>query len=163
MVKSLRPKGKRAMAARPAGCYTRHAMTRLVSTSPEETVDAGRALAGRLGPGCCIALEGDLGAGKTHFVRGLVAGWGGAQEATSPTFALVHEYATPRGPVFHLDLYRASSADEVWSAAQDELHAPHGMVVVEWADRFPELLPPGCTRVRLAHTAAGQRSIEIEP
>lgn len=142
--------------------YTR-AMTRLVSTSPDETVAAGRTLADRLGPGSCIALEGELGAGKTHFVRGLVDGWGGAQEATSPTFALVHEYSTPRGPVFHLDLYRAKSAEEIWSAAQDELHDQQGMVVVEWADRFPELLPPGCTRVRLAHLAAGQRSIEIEP
>lgn len=163
MVKSLRPKGKRAMAAHAAEWYTRGAMTRLVSTSPDETVAAGHALAGRLGPGACVALEGELGAGKTHFVRGLVAGWGGTQEATSPTFALVHEYVTPRGPVFHLDLYRAGSAEEVWSAAQDELHAPHAMVVIEWADRFPELLPDGCTRVRLRHEAAGQRSIEIEP
>lgn len=163
MVKSLRPKGKRAMAACVAGCYTRPAMTRLLSTSPEETVAAGRALAGRLGPGACVALEGELGAGKTHFVRGLVAGWGGAQEATSPTFALVHEYATPRGPVFHLDLYRAKAAEEVWSAAQDELHDPHAMVVIEWADRFPEIRPAGCTRVRLRHEAGGQRSIEIDP
>ena len=162
MVKSLRTKGKRAMAAHVTGCYTRHAMTRLVSTSPDETVAAGRALASRLGPGACVALEGELGAGKTHFVRGLVAGWGGGQEVTSPTFALVHEYATPRGAVFHLDLYRAKSAEEVWSAAQDELHAQHAMVVIEWADRFPELLPAACTRVRLRHEAAGQRSIEID-
>lgn len=163
MVKSLRPKGKRAMAARLAAWYTHGAMTRLVSTSPDETVAAGRALASRLGPGACVALEGELGAGKTHFVRGLVAGWGGEQEATSPTFALVHEYATPRGPVFHLDLYRAGSAEEVWSAARDELHDPLAMVVIEWADRFPEIRPAGCTRVRLRHEAAGRRGIEISP
>jgi tRNA threonylcarbamoyladenosine biosynthesis protein TsaE len=142
--------------------YTR-CMTRLVSTSPDETTAAGRALAARLQPGACIALEGELGAGKTHFVRGLVAGWGGRQEATSPTFSLLHEYATPRGPVFHLDLYRAKSAEEVWSAAQDELDSPHGMVVVEWADRFPGLLPADCIKVRLSHQSAGRRSIEIEP
>ena len=163
MVKSRRGKGKRAMAACAGGCYRQSPMTRLVSTSPEETVAAGRALAQRLGPGCFVALEGELGAGKTHFVRGLVAGWGGAEEATSPTFALVHEYSTPRGPVFHLDLYRAASADEVWSAAHDELASAQGMVVVEWADRFPELLPPACTRVRLTHEAAGRRAIAIEP
>jgi tRNA threonylcarbamoyladenosine biosynthesis protein TsaE len=163
MVKSRGGKGKRAMAACRHGCYTRGRMTRLVSTSPDETVAAGRALAQRLAPGSCVALAGELGAGKTHFVRGLVAGWGGAEEATSPTFALIHEYATPRGPVFHLDLYRAQSADEVWSAAHDELGSSHGMVVVEWADRFPELLPDGCTHVRLTHEAAGQRAIEIDP
>lgn len=138
-------------------------MTRLVSHSPDDTVAAGRALAQRLAPGSCVALEGELGAGKTHFVRGLVAGWGGAEEANSPTFALLHEYRTPRGPVFHLDLYRAESAEEIWSAAHDELASPHGMVVVEWADRFPELLPPDHTRVRLIHDAAGSRRIEITP
>lgn len=163
MVKSRRDKGKRAMAAHRDGWYTHDRMTRLVSTSPEETVAAGRALAQRLGPGSCVALAGELGAGKTHFVRGLVAGWGGAEEATSPTFALVHEYTTPRGTVFHLDLYRAQSADEVWSAAHDELGSTHGMVVVEWADRFPELLPPACTHVRLTHETAGRRAIDIEP
>lgn len=162
MVKSRRGKGKRAMAARRGGCYRRFRMTRLVSTSPEETVAAGRALAQRLAPGSCVALAGELGAGKTHFVRGLVAGWGGAEEATSPTFALVHEYTTPRGPVFHLDLYRAQSADEVWSAAHDELGSTHGLIVVEWADRFPELLPSACTHVRLTHEAAGRRAIDID-
>jgi tRNA threonylcarbamoyladenosine biosynthesis protein TsaE len=138
-------------------------MTRLVSSSPDETTAAGRALAARLEPGACLALEGELGAGKTHFVRGLVAGWGGPPDATSPTFALLHEYATPRGPVFHLDLYRARSAEEVWSAVQDELDSPHGMVVVEWADRFPSLLPADCIRVRLSYEGAGHRRIEIEP
>jgi tRNA threonylcarbamoyladenosine biosynthesis protein TsaE len=162
MVKSVRPKGKRAMAADARGCYTGRDMTRRLSCSPDETVAAGRELARGLPPGATVALEGELGAGKTHFVRGLVAGWGGAEDATSPTFALVHEYPTPRGPVFHLDLYRAASAAEVWSAAHDELEAPHGLVVLEWADRFPELLPTGCVRVRLTHSGEGRREILIE-
>jgi tRNA threonylcarbamoyladenosine biosynthesis protein TsaE len=162
MVKSTRPKGKRAMAADVGGCYGQPDMTRHLSCSPDETVAAGRDLARRLDPGATVALEGELGAGKTHFVRGLVAGWGGAEDATSPTFALVHEYPTPRGPVFHLDLYRAASADEVWSAAHDELEAPHGLVVVEWADRFPGLLPPACLKVRLTHAGDGRREILIE-
>jgi tRNA threonylcarbamoyladenosine biosynthesis protein TsaE len=138
-------------------------MTALTSTSPGDTIAAARGLARQLSPGSCVALHGDLGAGKTCFVRGLVEGWGGHATASSPTFALVHEYTTPRGPVFHLDLYRAASADEIWSAAHDELAAAHGLLVVEWADRFPELLPPGCRHVRLSPAGPGARTIEIGP
>jgi len=164
MVKSQRAKGKRTMAAKARRCYTMRAtMTALTSTSPDDTVAAGRALARELAPGSCVALHGELGAGKTCFVRGLVEGWGGQTPATSPTFALVHEYKTPRGPVFHLDLYRAASAAEVWSAAHDELSEPHGLVVVEWADRFPEILPADCRHVHLAHAGDGARTIEITP
>lgn len=134
-----------------------------VTTTPDETVAAGRALAARLAPGSTVALSGEVGAGKTHFVRGMVGGWGGAEDATSPTFTLVHEYATPRGPVFHLDLYRAASAGEIWASAQDELENPDGLVVVEWADRFPALLPPDAVRVTIAHHGEGRRLITIAP
>jgi tRNA threonylcarbamoyladenosine biosynthesis protein TsaE len=135
----------------------------LHSRRPDDTVAAGRELAARLAPGSAIALIGGLGAGKTCFVRGLVAGWGGAADATSPTFTLLHEYPTPRGPVFHLDLYRATSAAEIWDAAHDELDAPHGLVVIEWADRFPTLLPPDALRVTITPSGEGERTISIEP
>jgi tRNA threonylcarbamoyladenosine biosynthesis protein TsaE len=116
-----------------------------------------------LAPGSTVALSGEVGAGKTHFVRGMVGGWGGAEDATSPTFTLVHEYATPRGPVFHFDLYRAASAEEIWASAHDELESPDGLVVVEWADRFPALLPPDAVRVTIAHHGEGRRLITIAP
>ena len=135
----------------------------VVTTTPDETVAAGRALAAHLPPGSTVALSGELGAGKTHFVRGVVGGWGGAEDATSPTFTLVHEYATPRGPVFHLDLYRAASAEEIWASAHDELESPDGLVVVEWADRFPALLPPDAVSVTIAHHGEGRRLITIAP
>ncbi len=138
-------------------------MTALTTATPDETTAAGRALAAKLPPGSSVALQGELGAGKTCFVRGLVEGWGGTQQATSPTFTLVHEYPTPRGPVFHLDLYRAESAEEIWSAAHDELHAPHGLVVMEWADRFPGLVPRDAVRVMIAYAGEGRRTISIEP
>ena len=138
-------------------------MTTLTTATPDETTAAGRALARRLAPGASVALQGELGAGKTCFVRGLVEGWGGTQQATSPTFTLVHEYPTPRGPVFHLDLYRAESAEEIWSAAHDELHAAHGLVVIEWADHFPALTPPGAVRVAIAYAGEGRRTIRIDP
>jgi tRNA threonylcarbamoyladenosine biosynthesis protein TsaE len=134
-----------------------------VTTTPDETVAAGRALAARLPPGSTVALSGELGAGKTHFVRGVVGGWGGAEDATSPTFTIVHEYATPLGPVFHFDLYRAESAEEIWASAHDELESPDGLVVVEWADRFPALLPPDAVRVTIAHHGEGRRLITIAP
>ena len=137
-------------------------MKSIVSTHPDETTAAGRDLGARLAPGTVVALAGDLGAGKTHFVRGLVAGWGGSEGATSPTFTLLHEYATPRGPVFHLYLYRAKTSAEVWDAAHDELSDATGLVVIEWADRFPELVPPNACRVSLTATGPGRREIDIE-
>ena len=138
------------------------AMKPIVSTHPDETIAAGRNLGTRLVPGTVVALAGDLGTGKTHFVRGLVAGWGGTEAATSPTFTLLHEYATPRGPVFHLDLYRAKTAAEVWDATHDELSEAAGLVVIEWADRFPELVPSNACRVSLTATGQGRREITIE-
>lgn len=114
-----------------------------------------------LPPGAAVELHGDVGAGKTHFVRGLVEGWGGAVSATSPTFALVHEYDTPRGPVFHLDFYRAHSEQEIWSAAHDELDAPQGLVVIEWAGRFASLVPAGAVRVEITHAGDERRIITI--
>lgn len=138
-------------------------MDTVIATAPGETIAAGRLLAGSLAPGNVIALSGDLGAGKTHFVRGLVEGWQGNELATSPTFSLLHEYMTPRGPVLHFDLYRASSAAEIWSAAHDELAAPGALIVIEWADRFPELLPPHSIRVHIEHEGDQRRRITIQP
>lgn len=137
-------------------------MRRIKTTAPEETVEAGRQLARNLAPGAVVALSGELGAGKTHFVRGLAEGWGAAEEATSPTFALLHEYESPRGKICHLDLYRARDAEEIWSAVHDELDASGGLLVIEWADRCPELLPPDAVRVAIAHDGKGRRIIAID-
>jgi len=136
-------------------------MQKIESSTPEETVDAGRRLARSLGPGVVVALSGELGAGKTHFVRGLAEGWGAEEQATSPTFALLHEYLTPRGKICHLDLYRARDAEEIWSAVHDELNLSDGLLVVEWADRFPELLPPDALRISIEHAGEGRRIITI--
>lgn len=138
-------------------------MTTVTTASPEETSALGRSLAARLLPPSTVALHGELGAGKTCFTRGIVEGWGGMETATSPTFTLVHEYTTPRGPVFHFDLYRAKSAEEIWSAAHDELEAPHGLVILEWADRFPEIIPANATYVAITDIGNGQRRITITP
>ena len=163
MVKRLRGKGKRTLAGNDGGDINPARMRSIETSAPSETVAAGRELSRQLAPGAVVALSGDLGAGKTHFARGLAEGWGATEAATSPTFALLHEYDTPRGKVLHLDLYRARDADEVWSAVHDELDATEGLLVVEWAERFPELLPPDAMRVEITHAGEGRRNITIRP
>lgn len=107
------------------------------------TVAAGEALACALRAGDVVALTGGLGAGKTHFTKGLVRGLGGTEEVTSPTFTLVHEYRSGRLPVYHFDFYRMETANEVIGIGWDEYLEAGGICVVEWADRFPALLPEG--------------------
>ena len=116
---------------------------------------AGAALAGALRGGEAIALVGELGAGKTTFVAGLVAALGGPA-AHSPTFALVHEYTGGRLAVWHVDLYRIQRAAELPELGLDELLGdPRGVVIVEWADRF-DVMPPDHLRIELAHAASGR-------
>ncbi|WP_193212738.1 tRNA (adenosine(37)-N6)-threonylcarbamoyltransferase complex ATPase subunit type 1 TsaE [Luteolibacter marinus] len=102
----------------------------------------GATLAADLGAGSVLALVGGLGAGKTRMVKGLAraAGFGG--EVTSPTFSLLHEYRGGSLPVFHFDLYRLKESDELLSIGWDEILDDQGIVIVEWADLFPDLLPP---------------------
>lgn len=109
--------------------------------SIEDTMAWGRQLAAQLHSGDVIALVGDLGAGKTHATKGIVAGLEGKSGVSSPTFTLVHEYLGGRLPVFHFDFYRLKSASEVIGIGWDDYLDAGGVVIVEWADRFPELLP----------------------
>ena len=133
-------------------------MTRLANT--EATIDWGRQLAETLQFGDVIALVGNLGAGKTHVSKGIVAGLGCGCEVNSPTFTLVHEYTGGRLPVFHFDFYRLESADEVLNVGWDDYLDAVGIVVVEWADRFAELLPSTAKWFLLKVTEDGARSVE---
>lgn len=105
------------------------------------TVALGKELVQGAQAGAVWALVGDLGAGKTHFVKGLAEGLGAAATVTSPTFTLVHEYASGRLPLYHLDFYRLESADEALNLGLDEYLDGDGLTVIEWADKFPMLLP----------------------
>ncbi|MGL4401457.1 MAG: tRNA (adenosine(37)-N6)-threonylcarbamoyltransferase complex ATPase subunit type 1 TsaE [Luteolibacter sp.] len=109
--------------------------------SPEAMETLGREEAKTVAPGSVIALTGGLGAGKTHWTKGFVAGIGSTADVTSPTFGLLHEYPGGRLPVFHLDFYRLESAAELVALGWDELLEEDGVIVAEWADKFPELLP----------------------
>jgi tRNA threonylcarbamoyladenosine biosynthesis protein TsaE len=126
----------------------------------EEEMEAlGAALGAELPPGSVLALVGGLGAGKTRMVKGLARGAGYDGEVTSPTFALVHEYRGGRLPLFHLDLYRLKSADELLAIGWDEFLDEGGLVIVEWADLFPELLPPATRWLRFEVLPEGGRRV----
>ena len=131
-----------------------------VSASEQETVEAGRALGATLGAGDIVLLYGELGAGKTAFVRGLARGLGAAgADVTSPTFTLIQEYRGGRVPLHHVDLYRLTAA-EAADLGLDEL-MEDGVLAIEWADRLPAPPPPPRVEVRIAWHPEGRR-IHIE-
>ncbi len=132
------------------------------STSVEHTEAVAAELAAALRGGECVALHGDLGAGKTQFVRGLVRGLGGnPRTVSSPTFVLLNIYDSGRLRVFHLDAYRVSGADDLESIGFSELLEQGGVVVVEWAQRVASLLPSGVIDVTITTTDALRREIDI--
>ncbi len=134
-------------------------MASIISHSAEETAAAGRALAATLRRGDVFALCGELGAGKTHFVKGIAAGLAANAAVTSPTFTLIHEYIGGRLPIYHFDFYRLEDEDEALKIGLDEYLDADGVCVIEWADKFPALLPPHTRWLRFAHRTDGAREI----
>jgi tRNA threonylcarbamoyladenosine biosynthesis protein TsaE len=132
-----------------------------ISPDPAATAAFARRVAEQLGPGSFVALDGELGAGKTEFVRGLAEGLGYSGAVSSPTFTIAHEYRGGRLPLVHLDLYRLGSAAELIDLGFDDYLAGDGALAVEWAGRFPELLPPGALRFEIVHRADGAREIRF--
>src|SRR3954470_6397091 len=121
-----------------------------LSKSVDETEQIGREVAATLGGGECIALDGELGAGKTQFVRGLLKGLGGeGRSVSSPTFVLLNVYETGRLKLFHLDAYRVHGAQDFETIGFAELLEQGGVVVVEWAERVNELLPTNRIEIRI--------------
>ena len=130
-----------------------------ISHSPAETIACARTLAATICRGDVLALSGDLGAGKTHFVKGLAAGLGTAASVTSPTFTLLHEYPGGRLPLYHFDFYRLDNAEEALRIGLDEYLDGDGACVIEWAEKFPALLPPRTRWLRFTHRDDGAREI----
>jgi tRNA threonylcarbamoyladenosine biosynthesis protein TsaE len=136
-------------------------VTRQITGTPDETAAVGAALGRTLGAGAVVALYGELGAGKTCFVQGLVRGLDVAAHATSPTFVLVNEYRG-RLPVHHVDAYRTGSLTELLELGLEDLMGGDGVTVIEWADRAEPLLPERTVRVRIGGVGDEPRTIVIE-
>ena len=112
------------------------------SASERETEALGRALVERLSPGAVVAFTGDLGAGKTAFVRGMAKGLNIPQRVTSPTFTIVNEYEGGRLPLFHFDLYRLGSSDELFDIGWEDFLRRGGICAVEWSENVADALEP---------------------
>jgi tRNA threonylcarbamoyladenosine biosynthesis protein TsaE len=118
-----------------------------LSSNPEETRFIGSEFVGNVTTGTVLRLIGDLGAGKTEFVKGLALGLGIDAEVTSPTFTILHEHRGGRLPLFHFDFYRLREEWELDEIGFDEYLIEGGVCAIEWGDRFPNRLPPRSMKV----------------
>ena len=134
-------------------------MATFISNSPEETESFGRQFAGNIKPGDVLALTGDLGSGKTQFVKGLGAGLGSTTTATSPTFTLIHEYSGGQLPIYHFDFFRVEDRQAAERLGLDEYFFGNGVSVIEWADRFPDLIPENARWIAFETKSETQRAI----
>ena len=134
-----------------------------LSNSVEETEALGAELAGRLEPGDVVAFTGDLGAGKTAFTRGLARGLGITDRITSPTFTIVNEYEGGRLPLFHFDMYRLGSSDELFDIGWEDYLSRNGVCAVEWSEIVDDAIEGDAIRVDIRRGAAdSQRIITIK-
>ena len=111
-----------------------------ITNSPEETERVGEELGTRLTPGTVLAYEGDLGAGKTAFTRGLARGLGAREQVTSPTYTIVNEYLSGRMPLFHFDMYRLASSDDLWDIGWEDYLERGGVCAVEWSENVADAM-----------------------
>ncbi len=133
-------------------------MTSVETNSVEETIALGEAFAGRLSAGDIVLLSGDLGAGKTHFVKGVARGMGiDESHVNSPTFTLIHEYTGGTLPVYHVDAYRLKSAQEAVEIGIEDYLFGEGVCLIEWPERLEGLLPEGCIHVNIVSTGTEKR------
>ncbi|MCF7669081.1 MAG: tRNA (adenosine(37)-N6)-threonylcarbamoyltransferase complex ATPase subunit type 1 TsaE [Verrucomicrobia bacterium] len=131
----------------------------LISHNTDDTTALGEKFGRHAAPGWVIGLIGDLGAGKTQFVKGLARGLGINRRVQSPTFTLINEYHGGRLPLYHIDLYRLDSIEAVIGAGLDAYMQTKGVTVVEWAERCADLLPEHSRHVIFEHYNSEERKI----
>ena len=131
------------------------------TNAPEETEQLGEKLGSVLKPGMVIAYTGDLGAGKTAFTRGLARGLGATDRVTSPTYTIVNEYLGGRMPLFHFDMYRLGSSEELFDIGWEDYLERKGVCAVEWSERVTDALEDPL-RVCIEKTGDNSRKITIE-
>jgi tRNA threonylcarbamoyladenosine biosynthesis protein TsaE len=133
-----------------------------ISNSPAETEVFGRRLAENAGVGSVLALQGELGGGKTLFTKGFAAGMGSNAAVSSPTFTIVHEYRDGRLPVYHFDFFRVESRRSLAKLGLDDYFFGDGVSVIEWADRFPEFIPEQARWILFEIKSENQRGITFQ-
>jgi tRNA threonylcarbamoyladenosine biosynthesis protein TsaE len=136
-------------------------MMEIVSASVEETREAGAFCARSAQAGDVFALIGELGSGKTEFVRGFVSSLCDGREVRSPTFTIINVYETPSFPVFHFDFYRLKNAEELIEIGFNEYIQGEGVCFIEWADIFPHVIPSDAKTVKFIDHGNGRRVIAI--
>ena len=132
-----------------------------ITNSPAETESIGVTLGQRLKPGTVIAYRGDLGAGKTAFTRGLARGLGCQEIVTSPTYTIVNEYLGGRIPLFHFDMYRLHSSDDLWDIGWDDYLERGGVCAVEWSENVADAMEDPIY-ITIEKTGEESRRITIE-
>jgi tRNA threonylcarbamoyladenosine biosynthesis protein TsaE len=133
---------------------------RELSDHPSKTRALGRELAGGLEGRAVVSICGDLGAGKTEFVKGIAEGLGCSDSVTSPTFSLVHEYRTGRLPFLHMDFYRLQDERELDEIGFDDYLNEPAVCAIEWADRFPDRVPTDALWVKIRINSPNERIVE---
>jgi len=141
---------------------TSPASSATITHSAEETIAFGRALAAELSPPLTVLLRGELGAGKTTLVKGIAEGFhaANAEQVTSPTFTLVHEYRAPRAVLYHIDLYRIDTERELETIALDDLLAPDSILLIEWGEKFSRLRRDRDIEITLERVGENGRRIQ---
>lgn len=134
-----------------------------ITHSAEETIAFGRTLAAKLTPPLIVLLRGDLGAGKTTLVKGIAEGFDAAraEDVTSPTFTLIHEYRGPRATLYHVDLYRIDTERELETLGLDDLLAPNSILLIEWGEKFARLRRDKNAEISLERAGEDERSIQV--
>jgi tRNA threonylcarbamoyladenosine biosynthesis protein TsaE len=131
--------------------------------SAEETTELGRQLAAELKPGSIVLLRGDLGAGKTTMVKGIAEGFQAAkaEDVTSPTFTLIHEYRGPAVTLYHIDLYRIDTQRELDTLALDDLMTPQSILLIEWGEKFERFVRERDREITIQHEGGDNRQIIV--
>jgi len=131
--------------------------------SAEETTELGRRLASELKPGTVVLLRGDLGAGKTTMVKGIAEGFNAAraEEVTSPTFTLIHEYRGPEVTLYHIDLFRIDTQRELDTLALDDLITANSILLIEWGEKFARFAKERDVEIAIEHKGGDERSIAV--
>jgi tRNA threonylcarbamoyladenosine biosynthesis protein TsaE len=139
-------------------------MRSFTTHSAEETTDLGRRLSADLKPGSIVLLRGDLGAGKTTMVKGIAEGFQAAraEDVTSPTFTLIHEYRGPQVTLYHIDLYRIDTQRELDTLALDDLMSPQSILLIEWGEKFQRFAKERDVEIAIEHRGAEDRVITIK-